>query len=85
MFDEAESEGQKGRGADADDHRACSAVVNDSTAEIVKGCRRNNYGVSYAASMFLLGSINVALNGAADESRFSVVQLAKGQTQCSSS
>ena len=77
MFDEAESE-------DASAARRMQSVLelarqssSDTGAEIVKGTA-NGDGMSFnVRSMFLLGSINVGLKQAADESRFSVVALAR--------
>mgnify|MGYP003632128644 FL=1 len=77
MFDEAESE-------DASAARRMQSVLelarqssSDTGAEIVKGTA-NGEGMSFnVRSMFMLGSINVGLRQAADESRFSVVSLAR--------
>jgi putative DNA primase/helicase len=77
MFDEAESE-------DASAARRMQSVLelarqssSDSGAEIVKGTA-NGDGMSFnIRAMFMLGSINVGLKQAADESRFSVVSLAR--------
>lgn len=77
MFDEAESE-------DASAARRMQSVLelarqssSDTGAEIVKGTA-NGDGMSFnVRSMFMLGSINVGLRQAADESRFSVVSLAR--------
>lgn len=75
MFDEAESE-------DAAAQRRMKGVIelarqssSDSSAEIAKGTVGGS-GMSFRArSMFLMGSINVSLSSAADETRFSVVSL----------
>ena len=75
MFDEAEGE-------DASAARRMQSVLelarqssSDTGAEIVKGTA-NGDGMSFnVRSMFLLGSINVGLKQAADESRFSVLSL----------
>ena len=77
MFDEAESE-------DASAARRMQSVLelarqssSDTGAEIVKGTA-NGDGMSFnIRAMFMLGSINVGLKQAADESRFSVVSLAR--------
>lgn len=77
MFDEAESE-------DASAARRMQSVLelarqssSDTGAEIVKGTA-NGDGMSFnVRSMFMLGSINVGLRQAADESRFSVVSLTR--------
>lgn len=76
IFDEAESE-------DAGAQRRMQAVIelarqssSDSTAQIVKGTV-DGHGMAFRMrSMFMLGSINVALSQAADESRFTVVTIA---------
>jgi len=75
MFDEAESE-------DAAAQRRMKGVIelarqssSDSSAEIAKGTVGGS-GMSFRArSMFLMGSINVSLSSAADETRFSVLSL----------
>ena len=77
MFDEAESE-------DSSAARRMQSVLelarqssSDTGAEIVKGTA-NGEGMSFnVRSMFMLGSINVGLRQAADESRFSVVSLSR--------
>lgn len=77
MFDEAESE-------DASAARRMQSVLelarqssSDTGAEIVKGTA-NGDGMSFnIRAMFMLGSINVGLRQAADESRFSVVSLSR--------
>lgn len=77
MFDEAESE-------DASAARRMQSVLelarqssSDTGAEIVKGTA-NGDGMSFnIRAMFMLGSINVGLKQAADESRFSVVSLSR--------
>lgn len=76
IFDEAESE-------DAGAQRRMQSVIelarqssSDSTAQIVKGTV-DGHGMAFRMrSMFMLGSINVALSQAADESRFTVVTIA---------
>lgn len=75
LFDEAEGES-------ASDRKRVQGIIelarqssSDSSAEIIKGTVSGN-GMSFRMrSMFLLGSINVGLSQAADESRFSVIQL----------
>lgn len=77
MFDEAESE-------DSSAARRMQSVLelarqssSDTGAEIVKGTA-NGEGMSFnVRSMFMLGSINVGLRQAADETRFSVVSLSR--------
>ena len=75
VFDEAESE-------DANSQRRMQTVIelarqasSDSTAQIVKGTVSGSGLTFRMRSMFLLGSINVALSQAADESRFTVVSI----------
>lgn len=79
VFDEAEAEGQKGAARMQTIIELARQSSSDSTAEIVKGTVGGTAMAFRMRSMFMLGSINVSLNGAADESRFSVVQLAKGK------
>lgn len=76
VFDEAESEDQRSQ------HRMQTVIElarqssSDSTAEIIKGTV-NGHGMAFRMrSMFLLGSVNVSLSQAADESRFSVLSIA---------
>ena len=75
VFDEAESE-------DASAQRRIKSVIelarqssSDSSAEIVKGTVDGGGMAFRIRSMFMLGSINVALSQAADESRFTVISL----------
>lgn len=75
MFDEAESE-------DASAARRMQSVLelarqasSDTGAEIVKGTATGDGMTFNVRSMFMMGSINVALRQAADESRFSVISL----------
>lgn len=79
VFDEAEQENQSSA-------KRMQAVVelarqasSDSGAEVIKGTSDGTGQAFKARSMFMLGSINVALSQAADESRFSVLQLSKGR------
>ena len=75
IFDEAEPDGQRGQ------HRIQSVIElarqasSDSGAEIVKGTAGGEGMAFRARSMFLMGSVNVGLHQAADESRFSVISL----------
>lgn len=76
VFDEAESEDHRSQ------HRMQTVIElarqssSDSTAEIIKGTV-SGHGMAFRMrSMFLLGSVNVSLSQAADESRFSVLSLA---------
>lgn len=76
VFDEAESEDQRSANRMQTVIELARQSSSDSTAEIVKGTV-NGHGMSFRMrSMFLLGSINVSLSQAADESRFSVLSLA---------
>lgn len=75
VFDEAESE-------DASSQRRMKGVIelarqssSDSSAEIVKGTADGSGMAFRIRSMFFLGSINVSLSQAADESRFTVLSL----------
>jgi putative DNA primase/helicase len=75
IFDEAESENQGSQ-------KRMQAVIelarqssSDSSAEIVKGTASGGGMAFRMRSMFLLGSVNVSLSQAADESRFSVLSL----------
>lgn len=77
MFDEAESE-------DVGSARRMQSVLelarqasSDTGAEIVKGTATGDGMTFNVRSMFCMGSINVALKQAADESRFSVLALNK--------
>jgi len=75
VFDEAESEDQNSQKRMKTVIELARQSSSDSTAEIVKGTA-NGGGMAFRMrSMFLLGSINVSLNHAADESRFSVLSL----------
>jgi len=83
VFDEAESEEQNSA-------RRIQLIVelarqssSDGGAEIVKGTS-SGHGMAFRMrSMFMLSSINVALNQAADESRFSVLSIiAPKKTPC---
>lgn len=75
VFDEAESEDQKSQNRMQSVIELARQSSSDSTAEIVKGTVQGN-GMSFRMrSMFMLGSVNVSLSQAADESRFSVLSL----------
>lgn len=77
MFDEAESEDQAAARRMQSVLELARQSSSDTGAEIVKGTA-NGDGMAFTVrSMFMLGSINVGLRQAADESRFSVVQLAR--------
>jgi putative DNA primase/helicase len=75
VFDEAESEDQSSQKRMKTVIELARQSSSDSTAEIVKGTAAGGGMAFRMRSMFLLGSINVALNHAADESRFSVLSL----------
>ena len=76
VFDEAESEDHKSQNRMQTVIELARQASSDSTAEIVKGTV-NGSGMAFRMrSMFLLGSVNVSLSQAADESRFSVLSLA---------
>lgn len=77
IFDEAEAEGVSGAKRIQTVIELARQSSSDSTAEIVKGTVGGHAMAFRMRSMFMLGSINVSLSQAADESRFSVVQLAK--------
>ena len=75
VFDEAESE-------DHNSQRRMQTVIelarqasSETSAEIFKGTTAGDGMAFRMRSMFLLGSVNVSLSQAADESRFSVVSL----------
>lgn len=79
MFDEAEAENQRGGMRIQSIMELARQSSSDSGAEIVKGSA-NGAAMSFRMrSMFFMASINVAISQAADESRFSVLQLAKPQ------
>jgi len=76
VFDEAESEDHKSQNRMQTVIELARQSSSDSTAEIIKGTV-NGTGMAFRMrSMFLLGSVNVSLSQAADESRFSVLSLA---------
>lgn len=75
MFDEAESEDSSAARRMQSVLELARQASSDTGAEIVKGTAGGD-GMSFnVRSMFMMGSINVALKQAADESRFSVVSL----------
>ena len=76
VFDEAESEDQKSQNRMQTVIELARQSSSDSTAEIIKGTVNGNGMAFRMRSMFLLGSVNVSLSQAADESRFSVLSLA---------
>ncbi len=75
IFDEAESENQGSQKRMQTVIELARQSSSDSSAEIVKGTV-GGHGMAFRMrSMFLLGSVNVSLSQAADESRFSVLSL----------
>ncbi len=77
MFDEAEAESQNAASRIQSVIELARQASSDSGAEIMKGTA-NGTGMAFRMrGMFLMGSINVALKQAADESRFTVVQLTR--------
>lgn len=75
IFDEAESEDQSQARRIQSVIELARQASTDSGAEILKGTSGGD-GLSYRSrSMFLMGSINVSLARAADESRFSVLTM----------
>jgi putative DNA primase/helicase len=76
VFDEAESEDQRSQNRMQTVIELARQSSSDSTAEIIKGTVNGNGMAFRMRSMFLLGSVNVSLSQAADESRFSVLTLA---------
>lgn len=76
VFDEAESEDHRSQNRMQTVIELARQSSSDSTAEIIKGTVSGNGMAFRMRSMFLLGSVNVSLSQAADESRFSVLSLA---------
>ena len=75
VFDEAESEDQRSQTRMQTVIELARQSSSDSTAEIIKGTV-SGHGMAFRMrSMFMLGSVNVSLSQAADESRFSVLSL----------
>lgn len=84
MFDEAESENQQAMNRIQSVVELARQSSSDTGAEIMKGTV-NGSGMSFRMrSMFLMGSINVGLKQAADESRFTVVSLSKAEKTAAS-
>ncbi len=79
IFDEAEGEGQKGQQRIQSVIELARQASSDSGAEIVKGTSGGEGMAFRARSMFMLGSVNVGLVQAADESRFTVLSLGAPQ------
>jgi putative DNA primase/helicase len=81
MFDEAESENKQAQQRMQSVIELARQSSSDSGAEIMKGTV-SGHGMSFKMrSMFLLGSINVGLKQAADESRFSIVRLVRRENE----
>jgi putative DNA primase/helicase len=76
VFDEAESEDHRSQNRMQTVIELARQSSSDSTAEIIKGTVNGNGMAFRMRSMFLMGSVNVSLSQAADESRFSVLTLA---------
>ena len=77
LFDEAEAETSRGASRMQGVLELARQSSSESSAAIAKGTA-GGQGMSFRMrSMFLLGSINVSLTQAADESRFSVLSLEK--------
>lgn len=77
MFDEAEVEDTAGQRRMKGVIELARQSSSDSSAEVVKGTADGSGMAFRIRSMFLMGSINVPLDQAADESRFTVVSLEK--------
>lgn len=75
LFDEAESEDVAAARRMQSVLELARQASSDTGAEIVKGTANGDGMTFNVRSMFMLGSINVGLKQAADESRFSVVSL----------
>lgn len=75
VFDEAEAENQQGQKRMQGVIELARQSSSESSAEIIKGTSQGGGMAFRMRSMFMLGSINVSLVQAADESRFSVVSL----------
>lgn len=75
VFDEAESENQGSQKRMQTVIELARQSSSDSSAEIVKGTVGGQGMAFRMRSMFMLGSVNVALSQAADESRFSVLTI----------
>lgn len=75
VFDEAESENHGSQKRMQTVIELARQSSSDSSAEIVKGTVGGQGMAFRMRSMFMLGSVNVALSQAADESRFSVLTL----------
>lgn len=75
VFDEAEGEDQKSQNRMQTVIELARQSSSDSSAEIIKGTVNGNGMAFRMRSMFMLGSVNVLLHQAADESRFTVISL----------
>jgi putative DNA primase/helicase len=75
IFDEAESEDHSAQKRMKSVIELARQSSSDGSAEIVKGTSGGGGMAFRMRSMFLLGSVNVSLSQAADESRFTVVSL----------
>lgn len=77
IFDEAESEDHENQKRMKRVIELARQASSDGSAEIVKGTTSGAAMAHRMRSMFMMGSVNVSLSQAADESRFSVLSLAK--------
>jgi hypothetical protein len=77
MFDEAESEDVAAAKRIQSVIELARQASSDTGAQIMKGTVSGSGMAFRMRAMFLMGSINVSLKQAADESRFTVVQLTK--------
>lgn len=75
VFDEAEAENQRGQQRMQGVIELARQSSSESSAEIIKGTSGGGGMAFRMRSMFMLGSVNVSLVQAADESRFTVVSL----------
>jgi putative DNA primase/helicase len=77
IFDESESEDQQGRRRMQSVIELARQASSNSSSGITKGTAGGDAMVFFIRSMFMFGSINVAINQASDESRISVLSLKK--------
>lgn len=77
IFDESESEDQTGRRRLQSVIELARQASSSSSSGIVKGSAGGEAQVFFVRSMFMFGSINVAITQASDESRITVLSLKK--------
>ena len=77
LFDEAESEDQQGRRRMQSVLELARQASSNSSAGITKGTAGGDAMTFFVRSMFMFGSINVAIKQAADESRITVLSINK--------